>query len=466
MIDISSLTTIPFMYVFALLCTLMVFFNILSIIGRKIRLQFFLTSLFMVLLIATTAVMIITGAQYTLFNLIVVSPFSLYFALIFTIGTLLVNILGYSRDAHYSSFSILSTFALIGMYLVAFAGSIVAIFIGLELMSIPTIFAILLSRKVAIEASVKLFILASLAISLFAFGMVLVYGATGSILLSNPQTVSTLMTLALMLLIAALGFETALFPFNLWVPDVYQGATTYVTAMLGGINKKVGFLALIQILFLLFIAYKSTFMPVLYIVAIFTMFYGNLAALAQKNVKRMLAYSSIAQAGYILIGLVVATQYSLGATLFQIFAHMIMFIGAMGVVLFMESKNRHEINDYIGLHKESSIAAFCLAIILISFIGIPLTAGFIGKFLLFSSAVYGGLLPLAIFGVVNSMISVYYYFKVIAAMYTSRSEPIHIKMHGNVLFVVLLCTLLILILGIYPQILIALANSAAQVLLG
>ncbi|HVA83087.1 MAG TPA: NADH-quinone oxidoreductase subunit N [Candidatus Aquilonibacter sp.] len=466
MIDYSTLASIPRLYVLLLLAALLVFFNIVSIIQRKIGRQFWQSVLLLVLMSLTIGVMIITSANYTLFNLLIVSPLSLYFALIFTIGTLLVNILGYSKDAHYSSFSLLSSFALIGMYLVAFAGSLVSIFIGLELMSIPTIFAILLSRKIAIEASVKLFILASIAIALFAFGMVLVYGATGSILLSSPQTFSTLMLIALALLIAALGFETALFPFNLWVPDVYQGSTTYVTALLGGINKKVGFLALMQVLFLLFIAYKSAFIPILYIIAILTMFYGNLAALAQKNVKRLLAYSSIAQAGYILIGLVVATQYSLGATLFQIFAHMIMFIGAMGVVLFMESKNRHEINDYIGLHKESSIAAFCLAIILISFIGIPLTAGFIGKFLLFSSAVYGGLLPLAIFGVVNSMISVYYYFKVIAAMYTSRSEPIHIKMHGNVLFVVLLCTLLILILGIYPQILIALANSAAQVLLG
>ncbi|MDE1869605.1 MAG: NADH-quinone oxidoreductase subunit N [Candidatus Micrarchaeota archaeon] len=464
MIDISILSIIPRFWVFALLCAMLVFFNIISIITRGVGRQFWLTALFLILIAITTAVMIILGESYTLFNLVVVTPLSLYFALIFTIGTLLVNVLGYSKDAHYSSFSILSCFALIGMYLVAFAGSIVSIFIGLELMSIPTIFAILLSRKIAIEASVKLFILATIAIALFAFGMVLVYGATGSILLSNPQTVGTLMLIALALLIAALGFETALFPFNLWVPDVYQGSTTYVTAMLGGINKKVGFLALVEILFMLFIAYKSTFIPILYIVAVLTMFYGNLAALAQKNVKRLLAYSSIAQAGYILIGLVVATQYSLGASFFQIFAHMLMFIGAMGVVLFMESKNRHEINDYIGLHKESSIAAFCLAIILISFIGIPLTAGFIGKFLLFSSAVYGGLLPLAILGVINSMISVYYYFKIIAAMYTNRSEPVHIKMHGNVLFVVLICTLLILIIGIYPQLLIELTTSAAQFL--
>ncbi|MDE1828672.1 MAG: hypothetical protein KGH65_05935, partial [Candidatus Micrarchaeota archaeon] len=172
---------------------------------RHVRAQFAFSALFQLLLIAIIGAMILWNGSYTVLGLIAVSQFSLYFALIFTIGTLLVNILGYSRDAHYSSFAVLSSFALMGMYLVAFSNSLVSIFIGLELMSIPTIFAILLSKKFAIESGVKLFILASLAIALFAFAMVLVYGAAGSVALSNPAVVGSLMLIALALMIAALG---------------------------------------------------------------------------------------------------------------------------------------------------------------------------------------------------------------------------------------------------------------------
>lgn len=464
MIEISTIVALPAFYAFAILSAFLVFFNLLFVLKRSPRSQFASTVILLLLIIGSLAAMLALNQNYLIFNLLNVSPLSLFFAFIFTIGTLLVNILGYGKDTHYSSFSLLSSFALMGMYLVAFSNSLAGIFIGLELMSLPTIFAILLSKKVAIEASVKLFILSSVAIALFAFASVLVFGATGTIALINSTTISALMLLALALLIAALGFEAALFPFNLWVPDVYQGASTHVTAMLGGINKKVGFLALLEILFLLFSAYKLTFVPILYVIAILTMFYGNLAALAQKNVKRMLAYASIAQAGYILIGIVVGTGYSLGASVFQIFAHMTMFIGAMGIVLFMESKNRHEINDYIGLHKESSIAAFCFAILLISFIGIPLTAGFIGKFLLFSSAVYANMLPLAIFGIINSIISVYYYFKIVAAMYTNREGAEHLRIPANIAFVIIVCTLLVLAIGLYPQALESIAGAAGNFL--
>jgi len=459
-----SISQIPVFYIFATLCALLVFFNLVGAVGKRTKMQFGSTMLFLALIIASIVWMIINNPNYVALGTLHIDAFSLFFALIFTFGLMLVNILGYARDIHYSNFALLGSFALMGMYLVAFATSLVSIFIGLELMSIPTIFAILLSKRVAIEASVKLFILASVAIALFSFAMVLVYGATGSVALIAPATAGNLMLVALGMIIAALGFEAALFPFNLWVPDVYQGASTYVTAMIGGINKKVGFLALIEVLFLLFAADMAVFVPIMYALAIITMLYGNIAALAQRNVKRMLAYSSIAQAGYIAIGLAVASSYSLSASLFQIFAHMIMFIGAIAVVLFMESKNRNEISDYIGLHKESSIAAFCLTIMMLSLIGTPLTMGFIGKFLLFSSAIYAGALILALFGILNSVISVYYYFKVITAMYSSKSGAQHLRVKGNVLFVIVLCTLLVMVFGVYPDLIMGLASSAAALI--
>ncbi|MDE1761979.1 MAG: NADH-quinone oxidoreductase subunit N [Candidatus Micrarchaeota archaeon] len=454
-----------FVYMFAAAASLLVLSNLAFVILRNIKAQFALSQIFMLLLIASLFWAIGAGANFTVLNLLSFNVFSLYFALILTIGVLLTNVLGYTKDIHFSNFSLLSSFALVGIYLVAMAHSIVSIFIGIELLSMPTIFAILLSRKVAIEAAVKLFILASISIALFAFGMVLVYGATGSSVLSNSNVLSSLMLIALGLIVAALGFDAALFPFNLWVPDVYQGATSYVTALLGGINKKIGFIALLEMLFFVFFSYRPYFVPILYALAVLTMFYGNLAALAQRNVKRLLAYSSIAQAGYIAIGLAVATIYSLQAASFQIFAHMLMFIGAMSVIVFMEGRNRHEISDYIGLYKENSLAAACFAITLLSLVGTPLTMGFIGKFMLFSSAVYAKMLPLALAGIINSIISVYYYIKVIGAMYTDRVGAKHAKISTNVMVVMVACTALLIVFGIFPNIVIDYASSIGNYLL-
>ncbi len=451
------------MLLFSILLLLGAALTVLNIIIITInkKFEFPYTVLMLFLMSLLLAYMFYSNSIGISFGIFIVSPFSLFFAFLFTVGVLLVNLLGYERTAHYSIFALMSSVALVGMYLVAFANSLISIFIGLEMVSIPTIFAILLSKKVAIEASVKLFILSAVSIALFSFGMVLVFGATGTAMLSNNTGVGYLMLLAMVVLIAAIGFEASLFPFNLWIPDVYQGAASYVTAMLGGINKNVGFLALMQVLLVLFIPYRSQFTMILYILAILTMFYGNLAALAQKNVKRIIAYSSIAQAGYITIGLAVSTSYSIEAMLFQIAIHMLMFIGAMGVILFMESKNRNEINEYIGMNKENTLLAACFTIIMISLIGTPFTAGFIGKFLLFSSAVYGGFLFLALIAIFNSIISVYYYLKIIAAMYTNKVGVEYLKVRWNIMATVVICTFLIILFGVYPNVLIDVAKAAS-----
>lgn len=452
---------ILFFYILLALGLALTILNIVLVIVNR-RLEFPYTLLMLFVMLALIAYMLYSNSKGIALGIFVVNPFTEFFALILTAGVLLVNLLGYERTSHYSNFALLSSIALIGMYLVAFANSLVSIFIGLEMVSMPTIFSILLSKRVAIESSVKLFVLSAVSIALFSFGMVLVYGATGTILLSNNTGVGYLMLLAMAMIIAAVGFEASLFPFNLWIPDVYQGATTYVTALLGGVNKKVGFLALIEVLLILFIPYKSQFTMVMYVLAVLTMFFGNLAALAQKNVKRLMAYSSIAQAGYIAIGLAVSTTYSIEAMLFQITAHMLMFIGAMAVILFMESKNRHEINDYIGMNKENAMLAGCFAIMLISLIGTPFTMGFIGKFLLFSSAVYNGMVGLALIAIVNSLISVYYYLRIVSVMYTNKVGVEYLKVHWNVMATVVICTFLIILFGVYPNTLIDLTRMASS----
>ncbi|MDE1825716.1 MAG: NADH-quinone oxidoreductase subunit N [Candidatus Micrarchaeota archaeon] len=443
------------------LSALLVMLNLVGVLIRSVRFQFAATLVVTLMLACLLFWMASANLGLGFAGLLNVNVPSLFFAAIFTFGILLCNLMGYSKDVQYSNFAVLSTFVLIGSYLVAFAGSLVTIFIGLELLGLSTIFAALLGRRLAIEASVKLFIMSAVAIGLFSFGMVLVYGSVGSVALVNATKLYYLMLIALAVLAVSLSFDAALFPFSLWVPDVFQGAPSHVTAMLGGVNKKVGFLALIEIMFFLFFAYKAYFMEIFYVLAILSMFYGNLAALMQRNVKRMIAYSSIGQAGYIAIGLAVASTYAIEGMLFHIFAHMLMFIGAMAVILFMEGRGRNEINDYIGLHKENWAVALCFAVIMLSMIGTPLTMGFVGKFLLFSGAVYANLLALALVGVVNSMISVYYYIKVISAMYTDKADARHLVVGRNVLAVMAVCTILIILLGVDPNLVLGIARQAS-----
>ena len=247
------------------------------------------------------------------------------------------------------------------------------------------------------------------------------------------------------------------------MPDVYTGAPAYLTGMLGGVSKKLGFAVLMQVLILVFISDKQLFLVVA-VLSMLTMFYGNIVALIQKNTKRMLAYSSISQAGYILIGVAVADQSGIAASLFQIFAHMFLFIGIMAIIAMLEKSNRNEIDDIIGLNNENRYAAFALALFMLSLIGLPFTTGFIGKLLLFLSAINGGLAWLAIIGIINTAISVFYYSKVIIAMYTEREGGRPIYMNKSIAITVLVCVVVTIAFGIYPQPMISLVNGASAYL--
>jgi NADH-quinone oxidoreductase subunit N len=381
-------------------------------------------------------------------------PLSLFFMVIFGIGMMLVNALCYSSaENSYPQFALFGTFALSGMYMVSMSDNFVALALGLELMLISTVIAILASLPRHMEAAAKLFILSALSIAVLVFGIVVFYGASGTISM-NGIGISQFALYSLLLIIAAIGFEIAAFPFNMWVPDVYEGSPLYITAMLGGINKKVGFLILIQVLFLAFYNYLGAILPVLYAISILTMFYGNIIALSQKSIKRMLAYSAISQSGYILIGILVGTAYGLSAALFQIVAHMFMFIGAIAIVSYMESRNKKNVSDYIGMYKENPVFAISLTVLFLSMVGIPLTSGFIGKFMLFSSAVYSNMAILAIIGIVNSVISIYYYLKVIMAAFTDKEGTLTSHPGLLLVLIVVVCTAATILLGIYPQLLI------------
>ncbi len=431
----------------------------------------FISSTILLSIIATSAVyLLLANYDLTIFNLIHIYPFSSLFIALFAVTMLLVNVLSYVSSKDYTNLLFLISLSFTGAFIVSSAVSILSILIGLELLAITTAFAILFEGKHRIEAAVKLFILSSISVAVFTFALALLLPSNTQLTLTpainNPNlSGATIILLSIALFVVAFGFDTALFPFNLWVPDVYEGSPTYITSMLAGINKKVAFVALIEVFFFIFIAYKSTFSLIFIILAIFTMFFGNLAALVQKNVKRLFAYSSISQAGYILVGIATVTQFGLEASIFYMVAHAFMIIGAFAIVMWLESKNIKTIDDYNALNSRNAFAAASLTILMLSMAGIPPLIGFAGKFLLFSSAISGKLVLLAVIGVINSFISIYYYAKVINSMYSKKAEKT-MRMDPYIMAVVATALAVVILFGIYPQPLINIAAIASKAILG
>ena len=448
---------------FAISAVLLVGNLLLRIFDRKLM-QFCYNAV----LITIIGILALSGLYYnlqgTFFNVISVNPFSLFFIVIFTFGMLLVNIVAYSYSDNYGDFAILSIFALSGMYMLSLSNSLITIFIGLELASLPSVFMILLSRR-SVEAATKFFIMASIAISLLSLAIVLFYGGSGGLSLTRTSQ-NEMLVFAAVLFIVSLGIDASIFPFNLLIPDVYEGSPAYVTGMLGGLNKKLAFAALIQVLILAFVGYRSVF-DIVALFAVVTMFFGNIAAIMQKNLKRMLAYSSISQSGYILIGIATSSAAGLMGSLFQIFAHAFAFIGILGIVAWLESKHKHTIDDLNGLSGENRFAAFAMSLFMLAFVGLPFTTGFVGKFLIFVGAASAGMTWLAVLGIVNSVISIYYYSRPIMAAYSSEKKRSirHIHMEKTTMIAISIAVIITVALGVYPQPLISIAHNAASYLL-
>ncbi|MGC8629026.1 MAG: NADH-quinone oxidoreductase subunit N [Candidatus Micrarchaeia archaeon] len=423
----------------------------------------FAFSIVMLALLAMAPVAFSQSNQVYL-GLVSANPFAAFFFMLFSLGMLLVNVLAYAYSGNYSDFSVLSGFALMGMFCVSFAASLLLIFIGLELVSLPSVFIVLLSRRNSLEAATKYLVMSALAIAVFAFATVLVFGSTGSLAL--PQTANLgYSVLAFVLFFSSLGFDAAQFPFGILLPDIYEGSSSYATAMLGGVNKKLGFAALIQIVILLFVSLKASFV-VAAVFATLTMFYGNIVALTQTNLKRLFAYSSISQAGYIMIGIATGTALGIASSLVQIFAHMFLFIGILAIVAWLEKNSRNDIDSLIGLSSENAFAALSMTVFMLALVGLPFTLGFVGKFMLFLNATVSGLLWLAILGIINSIISIFYYAKAITAIFTRKYQARKERLGYATFSVVLFCLLLVVLLGIYPNPLISFATSAAQYLFG
>ncbi len=365
-------------------------------------------------------------------------------------------------------------FSTVGMMLMASAGDLIVVFLSLELMSLSlyVLAGYFRARLTSGEASMKYFLLGAFASSFFLYGVALVFGATGSTNLDRIAAAPSrdaLLLVGFALLLVGFGFKISSVPFHMWVPDVYEGAPTSVTALIATGSKAAAFAALIRVLVTAFRGAQPDWTVLLWGLAAATMTIGNVVAIAQSNLKRMLAYSSIAHAGYMLVGLVAGGSLGAGAVLFYLLVYTFTTAGAFGVILLLERPGGEGVSlaDYSGLARRHPILALVLSLFLLSLIGIPPLGGFVGKFYLFGAAVRGGYVGLAVIGVLNSAVAAYYYLRLVVYMYMREpggAAPAYAPSFagGLALAVALIGTV---VLGVMPAPFIDLAQAAVTPLL-
>jgi len=325
-------------------------------------------------------------------------------------------------------FYALMLFAAAGMSVLAGAQEMLTAFIGLEMSSIASYILAGYRRDspFSSESAMKYFLLGSFATAFFLYGIALIYGATGTTLLPrmHMETGGILLKLGLALLFVGLAFKVAAAPFQVWTPDVYEGAPMPVTALLSAGPKAAAFAFFLRISLTVTAAYDFWFWAI-WIVAALTMFVGNLGALAQTNVKRMLAYSSIAHAGYILVAFAARSEMGMAAVLYYLLAYALMKVGAFTLVGSLSGAGECclDLTDFAGLGQRQPYAAGALSLCLLSLLGLPVTAGFLGKFYIFRAALDAHLVWLAVLMAVNSVVGAYYYLRVIVVMYMRESRP-------------------------------------------
>jgi NADH-quinone oxidoreductase subunit N len=366
-----------------------------------------------------------------------------------------------------AEFYALVLFAAAGMGVLASAQELLTAFIGLEMSSISS-YILAGYRRDALkssEAAMKYFLLGSFATAFFLYGIALVYGKTGTTVLTQMGTADasdTVLKLGLALMLVGLGFKVAAAPFQVWTPDVYEGAPTPVTALFSAGPKAAAFALLLRI-FVMVPAATQLWFWAFWLLAVLTMFTGNLGALVQANVKRMLAYSSIAHAGYLLVAFTARSEIGVAAILFYLLAYALAKLGAFTVLAHLggAGEKHLDLEDYAGLGQRQPFAAAALSVFLLSLLGLPVTAGFFGKFYIFKAALHSHLIWLAVLMGINSVIGAYYYLRLIVLMYMRepREEAACAPFPAAVSMVLTICVLGTLYFGLFPNHIISFALS-------
>ncbi len=389
------------------------------------------------------------------------TKFFTYLILIVGFFVLAASNLFIGDKAEYYSLLLIS---IAGALLVVASTDLVVLFVAWELMSIPTYpLAALGLRKESIEGAIKYFIFGLTSSLIIAFGIAILYGITGS---TSLQVISTVlsgstsvppltMLLVVSLFIVGFGFKIGVLPFHMWIPDTYQTAPGTVTTYLASGTKKVGVAALIRILLLGLLFVRLGWLPLIIVLSIATMILGNLLAITQSDIARMLAYSSIAQMGYLFVGIAASTTWGIAGAIFYALVHALMKASAFISISVIAYFTRRPVTlaETAGLGKRAPIAAFSFLVAILSLIGLPGTAGFIGKLVVFSSAVDAGLWWLALVGVLNTVLSLGYYMKLIKSIYLDEpgESSLAVKQPKAATAVLVVSSVMIIFLGIIPS---------------
>jgi NADH-quinone oxidoreductase subunit N len=424
------------------------------------------------------------GQMTTGFNgMVVLDGFAIFVNALLLISGLLgialaygyVKRMGLERGEYYT----LLLFSVTGMMLMAQAADLIVVFLALELLSIPlyVLAAFARPRVESEEAGIKYFLLGAFATGFVVYGTALVFGSTGHTNLAEivaralPGSSNLLLlSIGAALILVGFGFKVAAVPFHMWTPDVYQGAPSAVTAFMSSGAKIAGFAALLRVFATAFPSIAPDMTDILWVVSALTMILGNVIAIAQSNIKRMLAYSSIAQAGYILMAFVPygnpeVAPVSIAAGLFYLVAYAVTNFGAWSVVIALEKAEGRglEIGDYAGLARKHPVLAAAMTVFMLSLIGLPPTLGLVGKVYLFRAVIDGGFYGLALIGVITSVISAYYYLRVVVVMYMRDGEP-ETERESFLDFTTIATAVATVLVSLVPQFLFAWAYSATLML--
>ena len=438
------------------------------IVNGKSRIIFYASiALIIINLIITFFCFNIGGKAFN--EMLIVSKFSNVFTIALLLGLLLTIL--YSKNYiikagyDFGEFYLLLFFAFLGMILMISANDLMIVFLGIEVMSIPfyVLAGFFRKRIKSNESSLKYFLLGAFATGFLLYGISLIYGISATtnmpkIFAQLPVLKNNLIfIIGLGLLLVGISFKIAAFPFHSYAPDVYEGAPATISGFFSSLGKVSAFGLLILVSGLLIDRESIKIREVLIFISVFSMVIGSLVAIVQKNIKRMLAYSSISHAGYILIGIIAHSRYGYSAVMYYSIVYIFMQISAFGVVAMVENEKGegNKIQDYNGLSQKNPFLAFFMAIMMFSLAGIPPLGGFFGKYYIFLSAIQADLTWLAIVGALVSVVSVYFYLNIIQSMYFKESkDALSLKLGWTEYSGLILASIIILLSGVAPNILI------------
>lgn len=423
------------------------------------------------ILIFTAGLGYYKDGESAFYGMIYSDPLFIFSTFLICLSAIFVLFMSYKRNL---SEGIQSEGEFYGLILMSSAGALifanarefVSLFLGLEIMSMAVycLCGSSIARRESTESALKYFLLGSFSSAFFLYGMALLYGVSGSLVVPDvalkiASSNSSVVMLSMGLMIFGFAFKIGLFPVNFWVPDVYQGAPTSITAFMATIIKASSVIAFIRIMLVLFPNFSATWVPLVWIIAVTTIVFGNLIALRQRNLKRMLAYSSIAHAGYMLCAFIAPFEFNgFSAVLFYLVGYTFVSLGAFAILCSFKIKDSSsfDISALYGLAKTNPLIALSLSLFMFTLAGLPPgMAGFLGKFYVFSAVVAGGYWGLAVIAMLGSAVSCYFYLRVVVAMYfingTSNQEPVIEPMSLLNTGVIFFCSVLSVLIGVFPQ---------------